>query len=209
MKNIYEPADKVIRELNRRNLKAFGKLKTAKWDELNVIRQVDTVYEDSIRMAKQRYYEMAVEVYIVALYEAGVDKVKATQMADDHITRDWILQWLTEVDPVTLYAFLPEAERKKQRLMEALVWARNRNAEIDKALRYWSKQLGQYAINLTDYARIDAFKAAGISEVIWETENDELVCEYCEPLDGKVFPIIAVPAKKHLNCRCHLVPVLN
>ena len=206
---IYDAADKAIREMNRANLKAFGRLKLAKWDELNVIRQVSAVYELSTALAKRKYAEIGMDAYIFALMEMGLSETVAHGMAQDEITNDWVLDMLEEADPVTLYIFLEEAERKKQRLIEALAVAHNRSAEIDKALRYWAKQIAQYAISVTDKARLDAFKAVGVKRVMWHTANDERVCEDCEPLDGQIFDIDKVPDKPHWNCRCYLTAVLD
>ena len=207
--SIYDAADKAIRAMNRQNLKEFNKLKLAKWDELNVVRMVNKTYDDSVRMAERRYYEIAFEAFIVAMLEAKVANWDATRMAEDTITNDWILDMLEEVDPVTLYAFLPETERKKQRLIEALAVAHNRNAEIDKALRYWTRQVGQYADNSVFRARLEAFRRAGIEQVIWVTQEDDRVCEDCEPLDGQIFDVDNVPDPPHWGCRCRLIPVLH
>lgn len=195
--------------MNRQSLKEFGKLKLAKWDELNVVRMVSKTYDDSVRMAKRRYYEIAFEAFIVAMLEAKVRNAEATRKAEDTITNDWILDMLEEVDPVTLYAFLPETERKKQRLIEALAVAHNRNAEIDKALRYWTQQISQYADNSVFRARLEAFRRAGIEQVIWVTQEDDRVCEDCEPLDGQIFDVDNVPDPPHWGCRCRLIPVLH
>ena len=67
--NLYARADQAIKEMNRQNLKAFNQLKLAKWDELNVIRKVNDTYEESTRRAVRKYYEIAIEAYIVALYQ--------------------------------------------------------------------------------------------------------------------------------------------
>lgn len=206
---IYDTADKAIRAMNRQNLKEFGKLKLAKWDEINVIRTVGKTYDDSVRMARQRYYEIAFESFIVALLEALIPNVDATRMAEETITADWILDMLEEVDPVTLYAFLSEAERKKQRLIEALAVATNRNAEIDKALRYWTVQVSQFADNSVYNARLEAFRQAGITHVVWITQEDNRVCEDCDDLNGQIFQIDNVPPPQHINCRCFVRPVLN
>lgn len=205
---IYDNADKAIRAMNRQNLKEFGKLKLAKWDELNVVRAVRKTYDDSVRMAKRRYYEIAFEAFIVAMLEAKVRNEEATRKAEEVITNDWILDMLEEVDPVTLYAFLPETERKKQRLIEALAVATNRNAEIDKALRYWTQQIGQYADNSVFLARLEAFREAGIEQVVWVTQADDRVCEDCDALNGQIFDIDAVPVPPHWGCRCTLRVIL-
>lgn len=207
--NIYSGADNAIRTMNRQNLKLFGKLKLAHFDELNVIRQVNATYDESTRTAKQKYYEIAFDAYIGAMLEAKFSNKEAMRLAEETITTDWILDMLEEVDPVTLYAFLKETERKKQRMIEALAVAHNRNAEIDKALRYWTQQVGQYAITSVDNARLDAFKAAGVEKVMWNTNLDGRECDKCRALNGKVFRIDKVPPKQHYGDRCWLTPVFD
>lgn len=205
--DIYAGADRAIREMNRQNLKLFGKLKLAKWDELNVINQVNSTYDQSVRMAERKYYEIAVEAYIVALYEAKVDRDKAHRMADYWIDMTWVMEMLEDVDPVTMYAFYQEADRKKARLIETLSVAINRSEEIDRALRYWTVQIGQYADNSVYRARLHAFKNAGVKKVMWNTQQDEKVCEKCGPMDGTVYDIASVPPAPHWHCRCYLTPV--
>ena len=147
------------------------------------------------------------EAYIVALLSAKlVDNRKAHEMAEDTITEEWILAFLEEPDPVMLYAFLPETDRKKQRLVEALSVAQNRDAEIDKALRYWTLQMSQFADNAVYRARLDAFRDAGVEYVRWVTQDDERVCDDCDDLDDQVFPIDEVPPPQHPRCRCYIVP---
>lgn len=205
---IYRGADEAIRLMNRRNLKAFGRLKLANFDEITLVRAVSEVYEGAIEDAKQRYYEIAVDAYIAALYLSGMDIREATGMADRRITRDWVEEMLEEVDYVMMYRFIDEAERKKARLIEALSVAPNKQKEIQKALKYWAFQIGQFAITFVDAARLMGFKDGGIEEVMWNTERDEKVCEICNDLDGKIFPIDKAPHKQHPNCRCYLTPVI-
>lgn len=207
--NVYSAADKAIKLMNRKNLRAFNHLKLAKWDEANIIREVGTVYDTSAKDARKRYLEIAIDAYIAAMLSAGQNGKKAKRKAMDDITDDWILAMLEESDPVTLYAFLPEKDRKKERLIEALAAAQNRNLEIDKALRYWTLQVGQYAINAVDRARMEAFFDAGVENVMWNAEKDEKTCEICRERDGKVYAIEDVPSKPHLNCRCWYSPVLD
>lgn len=204
MKAPYDDADRAVRLMNRENLKTFGRLKSrlAKWDEINLIREVSSAYGEALRMVKRRYIEIARLAYEQALLEAGGKKKKAP------IDRDWILDWLEETDPVTMYKFIPEWERKKARLIEALPVAQKPAQEIDKALKAVTRQIGQASIGITDTARLEAFEDAGILRVMWITQHDERVCEDCEPLDGKIFRIDEVP-KKHWNCRCYLWPVLD
>lgn len=204
MTNLYAMADRAIKAMNRENLKAFGRLKLAKWDEINIVRMVGAVYDESARLAQKRYLEVAKDAYIRAMVEADMSRKEAERDAWEDITMMWLLGLLEDPDPVTLYIFTEETERKKQRLIEALSAAHNKNAEIDKALRYWTRQVGQYAINVTDEARLDAFRAAGVERVMWNTNLDGRECERCKALNGKVFPIDQVPPKQHYGDRCWL-----
>ena len=204
--NLYARADQAIKEMNRQNLKAFNQLKLAKWDELNVILQVNETYEQSTRRAVRKYYEIAIEAYIVALYQMQMDKKRATEMADETIDLTWVYEMLEDVDPVTMYSFFSERDRKKERLIEALTATNNRNAEIDRALRYWTVQVGQYADNSVYRARLQAFRDAGVERVRWVTQHDERVCGQCDDLDGRIFPIDNAPPSQHIHCRCYLVP---
>lgn len=206
---MYEKADAVIREMNRKNLRSFGRLKQLRFDELNILTAVTRIYDDSIKLAKKRYYQVALDAYIAAQMLSGRSKRKAELEAEDAITKDWVLDMLEDYDVVTLYQFLPEADRKKQRLVEALIASHKRNAEVDKALRYWTLQLSQYAIKSVDEATLQAYKDAGVQYVKWNTQEDERVCGVCNPRDERIYPIEKAPPKAHYSCRCYYTPVMK
>ena len=228
--SVYDPADKIIKEMNRANLKAFNLIKLAKWDEINklrvgissgsesnaayeaslrLIKLIANTYAASIRLAKKKYLLCGYEAYIAAMIECHISDRRATDMAYDDITTDWVLDMLEDVDPVTLYSFLQEADRKRDRLTEALSASPNRDKEVDKALKAWVKQTAQYADNTVDYARMTAFRSAGIRQVRWHTQEDDRVCPDCVPLDGKIFDIDKVPPRPHFGCRCFCTPILT
>ena len=167
----YDFADKAIRDMNRRNLRAFDGLKLLKFDELNVLRSVKRVYEDSIRLAKKRYLQIALDAYHNAKGKKKID-------------RDWVLDMLEEYDPVTMYLFTPEAERKRDRTAEAILSTPNK-----------------------DEATLQAFRDNGVKKVRWVTAEDEKVCDVCQKRDGKIYPIDKLPPKPHYRCRCTYEPV--
>lgn len=204
---IYDYADKAIRDMNRRNLRAFGKLKQLKFDELNIMQTVTETYDASVRLAKKRYFQIAYEAYIAALVLASVEKAKAEGMAEDGITEDWVLDMLEEYDPVTQYQFLPEAERKQQRTVEALIASHDKGETVDKALKLWTLQVDHYADKSVDKATIDGYKDAGVDKVKWVTAKDDKVCKICRERNGKIYPINKIPDKPHYRCRCYVVPV--
>jgi SPP1 gp7 family putative phage head morphogenesis protein len=124
-------------------------------------------------------------------------------------TMDWVDEILEQTDFVTLYRFDRETERKAQRLIEELSETQNRDYSIDKALRFWSQQLGQYAINFTDYAELKAFEDAGIEMAEWVSVEDERRCMECYALHGQIFRVKEFPRKPHWGCRCRKKPVFR
>ena len=203
----YDLADRAIKDMNRRNLRAFDGLKTLKFDELNVLRSVTKVYDDAVRIAKHRYRQIAEDAYLEALILAGMDRKKAEKIAENSITDDWVLDMLEEYDALTLYSFINEVERKKQRTAEAILAAQDKVAEVDKALKLWTAQISQYADNSVIYATVDGYKEAGIKKVKWVAEQDAKVCKTCRKLDGNILTIDKIPVVPHYHCRCILMPV--
>ena len=236
--DFYGPADRAVQSMNREIVRDFGTLRMAKFDELNVIRDVKAVYRKQRRKARSHFYEMAMEAFLLGMYLCGISGKKAQKMADGLITLEWVDAILGEVSPVTKYRFDTETERKAQRLAEALIGAAaavsgtpeaeeggkqtgvsggggrkptglGPGAEIDKAMRDWSRQVGQESIEITDAAVMEAYAAAGIPRGMWVTERDQRVCPDCHQLDGKVFLLSEVPTKPHRNCRCRIMPVMS
>ena len=193
--------------MDRENVEAFGRLKMAKWDELHIIRTVVAVYTQSAKRARKRYFGVAWDAYLIGLMLCEMDVDKAQQMVEKEITLTWVDDILKRVDPVTQFRFDKETDRKAYRLAETLEVTTERQKAVDKALKYWSRQLGQYAINFTDYAMIKAFEDAGVKQVMWVTQRDERVCGECDDLDGQIFDVDKIPPKPHWGCRCQLMPV--
>lgn len=221
----YGPADKAIQQMDRDNLRAFSKLKMADFDRINVIRIVLDLYETQRKKAKKKYLEIALEAYLLGLVlaEKSASDKTARSMAKQTITKEWVDDLLNQTDFVTLYRFNTETERKAQRLIEALALVADKNAVrgmigtpeeirnllIDQALKQWTKHLGQYAINVTDAAIMQALDDAGVEGVVWVTERDQRVCADCHQLDGRWFRLDEVPAKPHWNCRCRVRPAMR
>lgn len=203
----FKKADAAIRDMNKRNLRAFDRLKLLKFDEMNVLQAVTKVYDDAVRIAKLRYQQIAYDAYFSALIEAGVSRRKAKKEADEELWDLFVLDLLEEENETTLYSFDNEIERKKQRLIEALAVAHNKAIEIDKALRMLTGQLAQYADEMTVEATIAGYESAGVKRVQWVAMEDNRVCKSCRDLDGMIFDIDNVPDRVHWRCRCLILPV--
>ena len=201
----YKLADRAIRDMNRRNLRLFDNLKTLRFDELNVMRSVSKAYDDSVRIAKRRYLEIAEDAFIEAMVLAGTARQKAESMAEETITEDWILDMLEDYNELTLYRFDTEVERKKQRTAEAILASVDKGAEVDRSLRLWTRQVAQYADNSVVYATLDGYREAGVKKVMWISEADSKVCDVCHSRNRKVYSIDKLPLyPAHYYCRCRL-----
>lgn len=200
---IYTYCDNVLKDMNRRNLRAFDKLKLLKFDELNILRTVTKTFDDSVAMAKKRYQM----IYIDA-FQAAAEELKSKKKSpDDDILNDWLLDMLEDYDALTHYRFNEETERKKARTAEALIASKVDSREVERALRLWTLQTVVYADRSVLDGRIQAFKDAGIQKVKWVTYGDDRVCHDCHELNGQVFNIDDAPPRQHYRCRCWLLPV--
>lgn len=203
----YGPCDRAIKAMDREIVEAFGRLKMSKWDDVNIIRTVVAVYRKSARKARKRYYEVAFEAYVLGCMMLDMKPSEAHKAAENAITPEWVDGILNRTDEVTQYRFNSEYERKAYRLAETLEVTPDRNRAIDKAMKDWSRQLGQYAIEFTDEAVVQSFKDAGVERVVWITEEDERTCMSCSELNGREYPVDEIPPKPHYGCRCLLKPV--
>lgn len=183
----YELCDRAIKDINRKNLRWFNGLKLLKFDELNVLKSVSNVYDKSVELCKKRYLEIAKDI-------------------SDDITEDWILDMLEDYNATTLYQFTMEVERKKQRTAEAILASPEKNKAIDRALRLWTRQTSQYALESVVSATIHEYKKRGVKKVKWIAVDDEKTCMECALRDDKIYDIDDIPPR-HYNCRCDLIPV--
>jgi len=200
----YLLADKAIRDLNKRNLRTFDRLKQLKFDELNILGSVREVYDTAVRIAKKRYISIAYWSYVYAMMEAGLSEKDAKKAADEDIVEDWIIEMLDEDNETTLYKFNTEIERKKARLVEALAVAHDKVAEIDKALRYLTQMLAQYADEAVLVGTIHGYADAGVKKVVWVSQKDGKVCKECKDRDGNIYLVTEIPGLVHFRCRCQL-----
>ena len=177
------------------------------FDELNVMTETDSLYDDmkidTVQELERLYLERYLEV--MRFLKATLPK---HDIIDDLVAM-WIVGLLNDPDPVTHYAFEPELVRKRDRAKEAIRAVPTRTQkqlELEKAGRYALQQIGFYVDIAEDRASLQALKDAGVERVRWNAYGDDRVCAGCESLDGNVYPIERVPDKLHPRCRCFLTP---
>lgn len=212
---MYEQTDKAIRLLNRQYVTLFGRLKSlVSYDELNVLGAVNRLFEELEELVKKVHLRLAEVVYEESLIEAKKLAKEAgialdNEDTDEAIDIAWLMAFYNSYDPVTKYVYSSETDRKRGRLVEAMIAAENKAAEVETAMKIWSRQTTQACIEITDNAAQKAYKDVGIDKVKWETERDDRVCRVCEEREGTVYPIDRVPPKPHYNCRCWLRPFVE
>ena len=143
---------------------------------------------------------MAEAIYLEAL-EVGFDG------EIEELDESFIEEFFEEYNPVTKYVFKNEIERKKSRLFESVIATKDVMQSYKTAENLLNRQVKQYAIDLEDKVAMKVFKALGVENVMWVSENDAKTCGVCQELDGEIYDLNEAPDKQHYNCRCILVPV--
>lgn len=221
MDNPYGISDRAARLLNRKAIRRFAAAKQKavqlKFDELSVIEICKDLYKALAKDNRNTFRDLAILAY---------------NQADPHGEENeffemWLLdEILGKPNEVTHYTYNHEVDRKRDRLAEAInsvptpgkakitlkkpgkiAKGTTKTMEFQRALRLWARQTAEYADIVTDEATLQAYRDAGVKRVIWQTEEDDRVCEICGPRDGRVYDIENVPPKPHINCRCWLEAV--
>lgn len=203
---LFDKTDQVVKAYLTLLLKRFRKIqRSLSFDELNILNEVNSEWEQMDQLMRDCLYAIA-----LFYYKAACETCKNKDYDDQEIAM-WYAGLLEEADPVTHYIFFPESDRKRARLIEALLSVKTvqeRKKQLDIARRYLARQLEQTADDVTLAAVVEGFKVSGITRVEWITKKDERVCEECAPRDGQIFDIDKLPPlPAHYRCRCHIVPV--
>lgn len=163
----------------------------------------------------RKLYKKLQRINVSALAVIAADAYAEADGKDDTVNEKWVLGLLAAYGVVTGYVYNNEADRKRDRLFEALSAINTESVDAEAKTRQiftranslWLKQTEQATIDIVDEARITAFKENGVTYVRWVSEHDSRRCKECADLDGTVYPIDEIPEKAHINCRCWLEAV--
>ena len=161
-------------------------------------RDVDKIIQRELEKllvpVEEEYYDMALDMGFDGDFE--------------DLDESFIEAFFEEYNPVTKYVFKNELGRKESRLFEALVAdVTDRIRNYNTAEKLLARQVKQGVIDLEDAIARSVYKAVGVKQVRWVTEQDERTCGVCQELDGQIYDLDDVPPKQHYNCRCYLIPV--
>ena len=202
---MYKLLDKLLAAEMKRIRASFNHLGSMGFDELNVVntrKVTQKMYDSFLKDNESIYLKVAKDAYKRAI-EGG----KKTE-----IDREWLVGVLAGYNLVTGYLYDREAERKRMRLNEQILTAReygNRDlfqSSLRRSANLWWTQTSQYGISVVDEATLKAFKDMGVKLVQWVAADDEKTCEICGARDNKIYKINKIPPKPHYGCRCYIVP---
>ena len=211
---MYRLADKLLEQLKKVIRREFNRLGIIGFDELNAPRVTKETTElfDRLKRENEKLYlkvaEKAYEDAGEAALAAGYEKPR-----ESRINTAWVIALLAAYNFVSGYLYESEADRKRLRLAEQMMTAReyqNRtlyNDSVRRSANLWWTQASHYMLEAVDKATLDGYKDSGVKKVEWHTNIDGRECKVCRERNGQIYNIDDVPPKPHRNCRCYLKPV--
>lgn len=210
---MYKYLDTLLEKLKKKLRTEFNRLGMLGFDELNVVNTKKTTREMFDRLLDENddtYQKVANKAYSSAKKKAE----DAGYTGDgEGVGGEWLVGVLLAYNFVTGYVYDREAERKRLRLNEQILTAREFddrqmfNNSLQRAANLWWTQTAQYGVDVVDQATVKAYEDAGVEKVRWIAELDRRTCEICRKRNGKIYELSKVPKKTHYNCRCYLEPV--
>ena len=211
---MYKLADKLLEQLKKLIRREFNRLGIFGFDELNAHRvSVETIalFDRLMRENERLYLQVAKRAYadaIVLAVAAGY-----TDPGKNRINASWVGNLLAAYNFVSGYLYESEAERKRLRLAEQMMTAKEYqsrtlyNDSVRRSANLWWTQAAHYMIESVDKATLDGLKDSGVERVQWHTKIDGKECKVCRDRNGRIYDIDKVPPKAHRGCRCYFTPI--
>ena len=203
---MYKHLDTLLVKAKERIRTEYGRIGVMGFDALNVsgTKKVTGAMFDRLLDANETLYLKAAK----QAYKTAAEGEEKTE-----INEEWLSGILAGFSLVTGYLYTREAERKRLRLNEMILTAREFDSRpmltegIRRGANLWWTQTSQYGIEVVDSATLRAYRDRGVKRVKWITVQDERRCPTCGERHNKIYKIDEVPAKTHYNCRCYLIPL--
>lgn len=211
---MYNYLDTLLAKLKKKLRTEFNRLGMLGFDELNVVNTKKVTKEMFDRLTAENekaYQKVAADAYGKAKKTAA--DAGHTEKENSEIDAAWLTGVLLAYNFVTGYLYDREAERKRLRLNEQILTAREYddrqmfNDSLRRTANLWWTQTLQYGVTVVDEAVLQAYKDMGVEEVRWVAKIDKRTCKVCRERNNQIYKILEVPRKTHYNCRCYLEPV--
>lgn len=211
---MYKHLDTLLKKLKKKLRAEFNRLGVMGFDELNVVNTKKVTKEMFNRILAENekaYLKAAKEAYSKAKKDAeaaGYAEEKA-----EGVGGEWLTGVLLAYNPVTGYLYDREAERKRLRLNEQILTAREYddrqmfNSSLQRTVNLLWTQTSEYGVTVVDAATMRGFTDMGVEKVRWKSVIDGKECKVCRERNNKIYEISEVPGKTHYGCRCYLEPI--
>ena len=211
---MYKHLDTLLASVKKKLRTEFNRLGLLGFDELNVTNTKNVtlaMFERLLSENEKMYRKAADKAYSKAkttAEEAGYREGK-----EKSLSSEWLIGVLLGYNLVTGYVYDRETERKRLRLNEQILTAREYddrqlfNNSLQRTANLWWTQTSQYGITVVDAATLQAYEDMGVKKVRWKAKIDGRECKVCRERHDKIYKISKVPEKTHYNCRCYLEPV--
>lgn len=213
---MYEYLDSLLEKAKKKIKIEFNHIGAMGFDELNVVgtkKITKATFERLLANNEKLYRKAADDAYKKAKTKAVTVGYSEESKEKSSLSGDWLFSVLFAYNLVTGYLYDKEAERKRLRLNEQILTAREFNDRqmLDKSLKrtanLWWTQTQQYGVDVVDAATVQAYDDLGVERVRWITNIDGRECQVCRERNRVIYDIKKVPPKPHYNCRCMLEPV--
>ena len=210
---MYKYLDALLEAEKKRIRAEFNYLGVMGFDELNVVntrKATQDMYDRLLRDNETMYLKAVKDSYKKAVKKAKEEGYLGEESKTDG---DFVLGVLASYNLITGYLYQKEADRKRLRLNEQILTARefsNRTMfqeSLRRGANLWWTQTVQYGVSMVDEATLKGFKDMGVKEVRWIAADDEKTCHVCGERDNKIYKLRNIPPKPHYGCRCYVVPV--
>jgi SPP1 gp7 family putative phage head morphogenesis protein len=212
---MYRYLDSLLAKAKKKIRTEFNRMGVMGFDSLNVVNTKKITKEmfDRLLADNEKTYRKAAD----DAYSKGKKKAQSAGYTEvekaEGVGGEWLLGILLAYNLVTGYLYDKEAERKRLRLNEQILTAREYdsremyNDSMRRTANLWWTQTSQYGIEVVDKATLRAYKDMGVEKVRWVAELDSRTCKVCRERNGVIYELSKVPSKTHYNCRCRLEPV--
>ena len=212
---MYKHLDTLLAKAKKKLRTEFNRLGLLGFDELNVVntKNITKAMFDRLLSENEKMYQKAAEkAYSKAkttAEEAGYREEEKTTGVDD----EWLDGVLLGYNFVTGYVYNREAERKRLRLNEHILTAKEYDSRemfndgLQRTANLLWTQTSQYGISVVDKATLKGYTDMGVKKVRWKSVIDGHECKVCRERHNKIYEISKVPEKAHYGCRCQWEPV--
>jgi hypothetical protein len=211
---MYKHLDSLLARIKKKLRTEFNRLGMLGFDELNVTNTKKVTKElfDRLLSENEKMYQKVAD----AAYSSAKRKAKEagyTEEKEEELGDEWLFGVLLAYNLVTGYLYDREAERKRLRLNEQILTAREYddrqmyNNSLRRGANLWWTQTSQYGIAVVDEATIQGYRDMGVKKVRWKSVVDGRECKVCRERNNKIYKISEVPEKAHYGCRCYLEPI--